>query len=192
MQTNRISRSGRTRQLTLVALGTSLALVTNYLLIPAENVKLMDLIVFIVGFVGGPLAGAATGALTWSVYGTINPNGGVFLPVWISTMFGETFYGAVGGFLGRRLSTKAEIQPKFRLNVLFGLVGLSLTFVYDMLTSFAHAFAFGLSLSPAPFALFLLFSAPFLIAHELSNLAFFSLLGVRALRSLKGWNLRQS
>ena len=190
MQTSRISKSARTRQLTLVALGTSLALVTNYLLIPAENVKLMDLIVFIVGFVGGPLAGAATGALTWSVYGTINPNGGVFLPVWISTMFGETFYGAVGGFFGRRLSMKAEIQPKFRLNVLFGLVGLCLTFVYDMLTSFAHAFAFGLSLSPAPFALFLLFSAPFLIAHELSNLAFFSLLGVRALRSLTGWNLR--
>lgn len=191
MQTNKVSTSSRTRQLTLVAVGTALALVTNYLLIPAENVKFMDLIVFIIGFVGGPLAGAATGALTWSVYGTINANGGVFLPVWISTMFGETFYGAVGGFLGRRLSIGIGTQPKYKLNVLFGLVGLALTFAYDMLTSLAHAFAFGLSLAPAPFALFLLFSAPFLIAHELSNLAFFSVLGVRAVRALTGWNLRQ-
>ncbi len=184
MQPSKNTTSRRTRTLTLIAFGTALALATDYLLIPAENVKLMDLIVFIVGFVGGPLAGAATGALTWSVYGTINPNGGVFLPVWISTMFGETFYGAVGGFLGRRLSMKTETQPKYRLNVLFGLIGLGLTVAYDLLTSLAHAFAFGLSLSPAPFALFLLFSAPFLIAHELSNLAFFSILGVRSIRSL--------
>ncbi len=191
MQTIKASTSSRTRKLTLVALGTALALVTNYLLIPAENVKFMDLIVFIIGFVGGPLAGAATGALTWSVYGAINPNGGVFLPVWVSTMFGETFYGTMGGFLGRRLSIWTGAQPKYRLNVLFGLVGLGLTFAYDMLTSLAHAFAFGLSLSPAPFAIFLLFSAPFLIAHELSNLAFFSVLGVRAVRALTGWNLRQ-
>jgi len=191
MQINKTHTSSRTRQLTLVAVGTALALVTNYLLIPAENVKLMDLIVFIIGFVGGPLAGAATGALTWSVYGTINPSGGIFLPVWISTMFGETFYGAAGGFLGSRLPLGTVTQQKYRLNVLFGLVGLGLTFAYDILTSLAHAFAFGLSMSPAPFALFLLFSAPFLIAHELSNLAFFSVLGVRSVRALTGWNLRQ-
>ncbi len=188
MQPYNAHRGSRTRQLTLVALGTALALATNYLLIPAENVKLMDLIVFIIGFVGGPLAGAATGALTWSVYGTINPHGGVFLPVWISTMSGETLYGAAGGILGRRFSIGMGTRPKYRLNVMFGLLGLGLTFVYDVVTSLGEAIAFGLSLNPAPFALFLLFGAPFLIAHEFSNLAFFSILGVRAVRSLAGSN----
>ncbi len=135
-------RTDPVRRLVLVAMASALAIATNYLLSPVPNVKLMDLIVFVVGYLAGPLAGALTGLLTWSVYGTVNPNGFSF-PVWIATMTGETLYGIAGGIIGHRLFLISLKGARFRANVLLGLIAFGLTFAYDIYTSIVNAWVYG-------------------------------------------------
>jgi uncharacterized membrane protein len=182
-------RTDPVRRLTLVAMASALAIATNYLLLPLQNVKLMDLIVFIAGYLAGPFAGAFTGILTWSVYGTINPNGFSF-PVWIATMTGETVYGIAGGILGRHLSLVRAAGPRFKANVLLGLLAFGLTFAYDIYTSIVNAWVFGPPIYSNAFIVYLLVSLPFFIAHEASNLLFFALLAIPIIRPLKGLPMR--
>jgi uncharacterized membrane protein len=182
-------RTDPVRRLVLVAIASALAIATNYLLLPVENVKLMDLIVFIVGYLAGPFAGAFTGVLTWSVYGPINPNG-FSLPVWIATMTGETLYGIAGGFLGHRLSLLPQDRPPFKANVLLGMLAFGLTFAYDIYTSVVHAWVFGVPFYSQAFTLYLAVSIPFFVLHEASNLLLFALIAVPVIRPLSGLQMR--
>jgi hypothetical protein len=88
------------RKIAMVALLSAAAIASNYLLIGVANVKFMDLIVFTAGFIMGPTMGAATGAMIWLVYGTINPYG-FSLPILGATMLGEAVYGVAGGIYGK-------------------------------------------------------------------------------------------
>lgn len=189
MQTTNYFRTDRVRRLVLVAVASALAIATNYLLLPLENVKLMDLIVFIVGYLAGPFAGASTGLLTWSVYGPINPNG-FSLPVWVATMLGESLYGIAGGIFGRRFSFTSTKMTQFKLNALLGLVAVTLTFAYDILTTIIHAWVFGVPFNSPAFSLYLVLSIPFFVAHEASNLLLFALVAVPVMRPLSGLLVR--
>ncbi len=173
----------------LVAVASALAIATNYLLLPVENVKLMDLIVFIVGYLAGPFAGAFTGILTWSVYGPINPNG-FSLPVWIATMLGESLYGIVGGIFGRRFSLSVVNGTRFRANAVLGAAALGVTFVYDIFTTLVHAWVFGVPLNSGAFVFYLAVSVPFFVAHEASNLLLFALIAVPVIRPLSRFPMR--
>lgn len=183
-------RTDPVRRLVLVAVASALAIATNYLLLPVENVKLMDLIVFIVGYLAGPFAGAFTGVLTWSIYGPINPNG-FSLPVWIATMTGETLYGIAGGFLGRRLSLIPSNYSRFKANALLGVIAFGLTFAYDIYTSVIHAWVFGVPFYSGAFILYLLVSIPFFVVHEASNLLLFALIPIPVIQPLSGLSMRR-
>ena len=99
------------RKLALIAILTSLAIGTNYAMISLTNIKLMDFIVFIGGFVLGPFWGGFMGMMCWLIYGTLNPFGfgGITL---FATMLGEALYGIVGGFLGKFISKSAYEERK--------------------------------------------------------------------------------
>ncbi len=185
MQTTNYFRTDRIRQLVLISIASALAIATNYLLLPVENVKLMDLIVFIVGYLAGPFAGAFTGILTWSVYGPINPNG-FSLPVWIATMLAETLYGIAGGIVGGRLTLNDVNGARFKINALLGAIAFGLTFAYDIVTTLAHAWVFGVPFNSEAFSLYLVLSVPFFVAHEASNLLLFALVAVPVLRPFIG------
>ncbi len=174
-------RLSRTRRLSIVALAAALCTVTNYLLLPVQNVKPMDLIVFITGYLAGPVAGAATGVLGWSLYGTMNPNG-FNLYVWMATSLGETLYGVAGGFLGLKFRPGRE-KPA-RDAFLLGILAVALTFVYDVFTTFVAAFASGFASSPAALALTFGLAAPWFIAHEAGNLLIFSSSAIPVIRPL--------
>ena len=151
-----------TQRTAIAALLASSAIATNYLLIGVVNVKLMDLIVFTAGFLLGAGAGAGVGALTWLVYGTLNPYG-FSLPVLGATVLGETLYGLAGGALRGRLG-RVGWGPDARLAV----VGFLLTFVYDLETNVVSALTAGV-----PLAVALVGGVPFAVAHEASNAVFF-------------------
>ncbi len=57
----------------LIAVLVALSVSSNYAMVWIPNVKLMDLLVFIGGFISGTLDGALVGALSWVVYGFLNP-----------------------------------------------------------------------------------------------------------------------
>ena len=154
----------------VIAVMTAACVSTNYLLIGITNVKFMDLIVFASGFIFGSFVGASVGLLTWLVYGTLNPYG-FSLPILAATCTGESLYGIVGGFLGRR--TVQDSYEKNRSSILyinakFAVIGFLLTFIYDLFTNIVSGFVAGIPITVA-----LISGIPFAIAHEFSNTAFF-------------------
>ena len=149
---------------------TAACVSTNYLLIGVVNVKFMDLIVFISGFIFGPLIGASVGILTWLIYGTLNPYG-FSLPILLATCIGESIYGIVGGLLGSRRvlnKYKTENYAHWFINLKFAIAGFLLTFVYDVFTNIVCGIVIGI-----PIPLVLISGIPFALAHEISNAAFF-------------------
>lgn len=159
----------------LVALCTA----TNYALIGLANVKVMDIIVFITGFCFGPLSGALTGILSWTVYGVINPYG--FVPqIWLATMFSESIYGIVGGFLGKNLGSIDLNYKNFSLNILLGAFGFILTLIYDLITNLVYASTFDV-----PIFISIILLIPFSALHELSNALLFGVASVPLIRAIK-------
>jgi hypothetical protein len=140
---------------------------TNYALFAFSNVKLMDMLVFLAGFWMGPLYGAAAGALSWSVYGTVNPLGFSLL-TFATVVPMEMLYGILGGVLRRR----AAVSP-LEMSWAFGLVGLGGTLAYDLVT---NAMTGVISSTPILATMFNPLTLAFSAAHIVSNVLLFSLL----------------
>ena len=163
----------------LIAVFTAESLVTNYALTGIPNVKLMDALVFIAAFLFGWTIGVGIAVSTWAIYGFVNPYGQAGFPLIIFLMIGECFY-AIGGALLRRSSTARHLLTDRRLSsdlqiaIIFGIVGLCLTFAYDLLTNFATY----MFLAPSFYQALLIgvvTGAPFALLHEGSNLLIFAL-----------------
>jgi len=161
-----------TRQLGFVAVMTGLSVASNYLMLSIPNVKFMDLLVFVSGYVMGPFVGVLVGSFTWLVYGTLNPYG-FSLPILFATMAGEGLYGLVGG-LSPKLqlldprSSSISSEGFWVSNIKFGFLGFLLTFVYDLFTNVVSGLLAGIPIVAA-----IIFGVPFALAHEVSNLFFF-------------------
>ncbi|MGQ9529858.1 MAG: ECF transporter S component [Candidatus Bathycorpusculaceae bacterium] len=165
------------RKLAIITILTALAVCTNYALVSIPNVKLMDLICFIGGFMLGPFAGAFIGVLSWLIYGVLNPRGFV-LQVWVATVFSESIYGIGGGLL-----RKANINLNAKslgYSIFLGNLGFFLTLAYDIITNIAYAHVFGQNLLVA-----MAIGAPYTLLHEISNALLFSLCFMPLISSLK-------
>ena len=148
---------------------TALAVVTDYAMLPLANVKLMDSIVFVSALAFGLEVGVSVGALTWLVYGEVNPlgpDGGLLLLVLIGS---ETVYALLGCLVRRSLGPEGHSVPA--RSVLWGSIGLIGAFVYDLITNVVPPLLAGNSLGVS--ALFLVPATPFMLAHEGSDFAFF-------------------
>lgn len=140
---------------------------TNYAMFAFTNVKLMDMLVFLAGFWMGPLYGAAAGALSWTVYGTVNPLGFSLL-TFLTVVPMEMIYGVLGGALRKRIASSP-----LEMSWAFGLVGLGATLAYDLVTNAVAGALFYASILTGMFnPLTLLFSA----AHIISNVVLFAAL----------------
>jgi len=155
------------RRVSIVAIFVALCVATNYALVGVPNIKVMDFIVFIGGFCFGPFIGALIGVLSWAVYGIINPYGFV-LQVWLATMFSESIYGLLGGLLGKKFALASYDGNRLELSIFFGTMGFIPTLIYDLVTNFVYALAFGI-----PVFVAILTGTPFTILHEVSNVAIF-------------------
>jgi len=167
------------------ALMTALATASAYATAAIPNVTLMDVVVFVAGWTMGAAAGATVGCLSWLVYGVFNPYG--FNPlVWASTTVCEALYGLAGGLTRRLLSPISHVG--LRGAVLLGSLGFLATFTYDLFTNLAFAVAFNV-----PWLLAIALGAPFALAHEVSNLAIFTLAAPPVARAvgmaLRGWGV---
>ena len=163
-----------TRQISIIAVMTATCVATNYLLVGVVNVKFMDLIIFVSGLTFGAVVGSSIGALTWLVYGTINPYG-FSLPILVATCLSEMIYGLAGGVLGH-LGFSGNDNPD-QIQMLtdgfkFAFIGFLLTVIYDLITNIASALSLGL-----PIIAVLIAGILFALLHEVSN-AFFFFFGV--------------
>lgn len=176
----------RSQKISLIAVMVAACIGSNYALIGIANFKAMDLLVFVSGFVFGPLIGASVGVLVWAVYGILNPYG--FVPqIWIATMLSESIYGLAGGAFARWMPAADYLTHKTGLSILFGAAGFFLTFLYDLVTNVVFALTFNIPIIAA-----LIAGIPFAIIHEVSNAALFGMCSAPLIsilsRSLGGWN----
>jgi hypothetical protein len=168
------------RKIALVALLVGVSVATNYVMLSLYNVKFMDSIVFISGFCFGPAVGAVTGIFSWVVYGTLNP-GGFEIRIWLATMSSEAIYGVAGGLISKSLrggGSNALKEKTLSANIFFGLLGMLLTFGYDLITNAVSGYIWYESVLVGIIVGFI----PFGLAHVLSNAVFFSVACVPAIR----------
>ena len=176
------------KDISLITVLAALCVGGSYVLIGLPNIKVIDLVVFVSGFVFGTSIGVTTGALTWIVYGTINPFG-FSLSQWLSTVICEAVFGIAGGILGRiNYKTSEKTFNVFRFSLEMGLWGLILTIVYDLFTNIVFAVVFDVPIVAAIVTGW--FIPPwFGILHEASNLIlFFSTVYplTKAIRTFRG------
>jgi uncharacterized membrane protein len=157
------------KDIALIALLTALSVGGSYALIGLPNINLMDIVVFVTSFVFGIPIGVAVSILSWSIYGIINPLGFV-LPIWISTIIGESLFGFVGGILGM---INPNPKQTLRFSLEMGLWGLGLTIIYDLFTNIVFAYVFNVPII-ASIVSGWFFPPWFGILHGVSNLILFS------------------
>lgn len=163
-----------TRILCLIIMLTSINLASNYAMIGIPNVKFMDLVVFLSGYLMGLAPGVLVGILTWLVYGTLNPLGFNFV-ILIATCLSETIY-AIFGWLSERLNLDSDDILEIKIsggnfwlkNLKFGIIGFLATFIYDLITNVASVVIVGL-----PPIMAIISGAWFALMHETSNFIFF-------------------
>jgi uncharacterized membrane protein len=174
------------RKIAILAMLVAVSVGTNYAMISFYNVKFMDLIVFIGGFCFGPAVGALTGIFSWVVYGTLNP-AGFEIRIWLVTMFSEALYGVIGGLMNRTMLRDGENALKERArsaSIFFGLLGMLLTFSYDLITNAVSGYIWYQSILIGILVGFV----PFGLAHVLSNAVFFGVGCVPAIRIISKLN----
>jgi len=170
------------RKLAIITILIALSIGTNYSMISFYNVKFMDLIVFVGGFCFGPLAGSLIGAISWAVYGMLNPLG-FSLGIWLSTMFLEPIYGVAGALVRKRLnpSKLGELKNERVTNyIFFGILGMFLTFAYDLVTNIVFGYVYNINILIAIIFGFV----PFGLVHMVSNACFFGMGGVPAINAI--------
>jgi hypothetical protein len=161
-----------------VAIFCAASVGTNYALVGIPNVKLMDLIVFVGGFLFGSVVGSSIGIFSWLIYGAMNPFG--FEPrIWVATMLAETFYGITGGLLRKALDSTSLSNQRFRLGVFFAAMGFLPTVLFDLITNIVYA-----SVYNTPVIVAILVGAPFAVLHEGSNFLIFGVLSVPTIAAL--------
>jgi uncharacterized membrane protein len=166
-----VLRVAGARKVATISMFTALAVATDYAMLPLANIKLMDSIVFVSALAFGLEVGVSVSALTWLVYGEINPlgpDGGLLLLVLVGS---ETIYAFLGCLVRRSLDQDQVGFPTRSL--LWGSLGLIGAFVYDLITNVAPGLLAGM---PPGQAVFLLVpGAPFMVAHEVSDFVFFAI-----------------
>jgi len=183
-------KGSRTKQISFVGVMTALCISSNYLMIGLSNVKFMDLLVFISGYVMGSTSGASVGILSWLIYGTLNPYG-FNLPTLLATCIGESLFGLVGGVYRIRntnsMPSKALDRRRILLkksfwasNIKMGVLGFLLTFSYDIFTNVVTGIVF-----EVPLAVYIIAGIPFTVVHEVSNFFFFFLGGNALIGAIK-------
>jgi LytS/YehU family sensor histidine kinase len=176
------SNSMNSKQLAIISILVALSIGTNYAMFSLYNVKLMDFIVFVGGFCFGPFVGVFIGVVSWMVYGTLNPLG-FSLPIWLSTMFSEPIYGIVGALVRRSLSRNdfgKYKKERADACLFFGVLGMSLAVVYDVITNIVFGYVSGWNVV---FALIVGF-VPFGFVHMMSNAFFFGFGCVPAINAI--------
>jgi len=140
-----------TRQVALTATMSAASIVIAYskgLAIPSLPgvVEFMTVLIFISGFCFGRLVGAAVGVVALTIYMLIpypfaHPAAWLFSisPILLAVM---AALGAMFGVAGAAVSRIVRPEGRTRFALSLALVGLGLTFVYDVMSSVGFALAY--------------------------------------------------
>ena len=132
----------RIRRIAAAGLFAALALVVNFPLLGVPNVELFSVCLFVAGTFLGYWGGFMVPLVAGLIFIVFNPNGPPSLiTVAIAQIIGFILFGLAGAALGKNI-----IKCKSRIIGIIScaLLGVTLTFIYDLLTNAA----FGLTIGP--------------------------------------------
>lgn len=168
----------RTRRTILAGMLVAATVSLGYALALVPNVELMTAAVFISGYLLGAALGAAVGAVSMLIYALFNPLGASLPPL----VAAQTVAFAFIGLCGAKAAPIIVTRERRLAAALSGLIGFSLTLLYDLLTSVAAYFV-GIGESQMDKVIhFLLGSTPFFALHQVWNSVLFVLTVPPALR----------
>jgi len=140
-----------TRQITLIAVMSAASIVVAYskglALSSLPGVfEFMTVLIFVTGFCFGTVVGGAVGVIALTIYMLIptpfaHPAAWLFntSPILLAVMalLGGMF-GVAGAFAAKRI----DVEKNRRFTVTLGVIGLVLTFIYDIMSSVGFALAY--------------------------------------------------
>ncbi|MGV9171728.1 MAG: ECF transporter S component [Promethearchaeia archaeon] len=161
---------------TLMAIFTALTVVLGFLLVYLPNIQLVFVMLFLSGFIMGKKDGAVIGFMSSFLFCFFNPLGASPLPLLAIQI---SYYGSIaiiGAFTRSFLENKSYFQPKndlfkTKILILFGVLGGSITFIFDILTTLLHALVFFGTLEA--FWPTYLFGISFTTVHLIANILLF-------------------
>ncbi len=141
------------KKLILVALFAALAVALGFALISVPNLELVTFTFFLGGYFIGLRGGILAAVLGEFLYSTFNPLGAAPFPMLVAQIFGMSLVAATGAvsreivqnLLGAHSLKALGKRPLFYLSVFFGLIGLTLTLIYDFLTTLTPLLFSGLT-----------------------------------------------
>lgn len=154
-------------EIAVVAVFSSLIVGSDFALAPFYNVKLLDTLVFVTGFVFGFRLGAAVAVLSETSWSFVSPNGiaGAITPFLVA---GELLFAAAGWWASKVWGDWSKLSA--RDSVFIGALMLICAFFWDLETNAATALiAYWPNLTLSNLALTEGFGIPFALAHEASD-----------------------
>jgi hypothetical protein len=165
----------RYRNLILMAIFIALAVAVGQ--DPFPNIELVSVTIFLSGMMLGVRRGIIVGAVAEFLFSSFNAYGPAAPPLLIAQMLSMMLAGAAGGLLQNLF--RPRIPPAW----LLGVVGFSLTFVYDLLTTVSTIVVVKTGL-PGFFAA-VATGLYFFLLHQISNTVIFVFLLPVLLRRLR-------
>ena len=165
----------RTNTIAAVSIITAIIVSSNYVLMGFPQIKLMDSMVFLTGYLFGVRAAVSVSILSWLVYGSINPLGTAGFPLIVVLMIGEMVYG-IAGYIFRKyykMPSKLKKNP-IDMVMILGCISVICTFVYDIWTNAIEGLIFFQSVDGI--ILRIITGIPFSIIHQLANAVIFCFL----------------
>ncbi len=153
----------------LIAIFAALAIGGNYALFALPNVELSSVMVFLSGFLFGPIIGALVGFIAMVIYQLWNPWGAFIPPIGLAVIGCTIFIGIVGGIVGKALQRLD--YPDIRWFWIPAMFGLLLTLFFDLVTTLAYSLTFSI-----PFIVSFIMGLPFTLIHIASNAILFGLI----------------
>ncbi len=156
------------REIILMAIFIALAIAGGLVLAQFPNIELVTVVIFLSGLMLGATRGFVVGAVAEFLYSFFNPYGVAAPPLLIAQVISMAFAGVAGGLL--RFLVDRHLPPVW----LLGVIGFSLTFVFDLLTTVSITLFTGTGI--AGFWAAAVLGLYFYIAHQVSNTLIFALL----------------
>ncbi|MBA7639969.1 hypothetical protein ES703_47630 [subsurface metagenome] len=132
-------------RIALIGTFSALAVVLGYMLASIPNIEIFTLMIFLAGFIMNKKDGAIVGLLSSIIFIFFNPFGPSPPPLFFYQLTHYTLTGALGGLTQDYLCNKKYFKPRedlyvFQIMLIFGVLGASITFIYDILSTLFGGF----------------------------------------------------
>ena len=165
----------RTNTIAAVSIITAIIVSSNYVLMGFPQIKLMDSMVFLTGYLFGVRAAVSVSILSWLVYGSINPLGTAGFPLIVVLMIGEMVYGIAGHLFRKYYNMQSKLKKNpIEMTIMLGCISVICTFVYDIWTNAIEGLIIFQNVDGI--ILRIITGIPFSIIHQLANAAIFCFL----------------